>query len=229
MLAARSNAFAAVIAARRSVPTNATCSKYHVLVFQTLSRSLAPFHDTAADHALALAADCVVSELQDDLDARQAYTATLAPSKFTIQAGNFINMARQNLALVHPAPDNVTRAKYFAAAVGTLLRVEKAIASGDLAPASLVGKSLACLLTDGGRPFEATFSFSNNSFVFADATGTPLDTGTYSFTRTAYNGATLNLHFDTYAPGESSSFVMKFSRARNRMTGSKMRGYFTVQ
>ncbi len=229
VLASRSNAFAAVIAARRSVPTNATCPQYHVLVFQTLSRSLVTFHDTAADNALSLAADCVVSELQDELNARLAYTATLAPSKFTTQASNAVNLARQNLGAIHGAADNVARAKYFAAVVSALLRVEKAIDSGDLAPASLAGKSLACLLTDGGRPFQSTFSFGNGSFVFVDAAGTPLGTGTYSFTRTAYNGASLNLHFDTYAPGESTSFVMKFSRARNRMTGSKMRGYFTVQ
>jgi VCBS repeat-containing protein len=229
VLASRSNAFAAVIAARRSVPTNATCPQYHVLVFQTLSRSLVTFHDTAADHALSLAADCVVSELQDEVNARLAYTATLAPSKFTTQASNYLNLARQNLGSIHGAADNVVRAKYFATVVSALLRVEKAIASGDLAPASLVGKSLACLLTDGGRPFQSTFSFSNGSFVFVDAAGTPLGTGTYSFARTAYNGASLNLHFDTYAPGESTSFVMKFSRARNRMTGSKMRGYFTVE
>jgi VCBS repeat-containing protein len=229
VLASRSNAFAAVIAARRSVPMNATCPRYHVLVFQTLSRSLVTFHDPAADHALSLAADCVVSELQDEVNARLAYTATLAPSKFTTQASNYLNLARQNLGFVHGAADNVARAKYFAGVVSAFLRVEKAIASGDLAPASLAGKSLTCLLKDGGPLFQATFSFSNGSFVFADAAGVPLGTGTYTFTRTAYNAASLNLHFDTYAPGESTSFVMKFSRARNSMTGSRMRGSFTVQ
>ncbi|HEY0548458.1 MAG TPA: Ig-like domain-containing protein [Verrucomicrobiae bacterium] len=229
VLASRSNAFTAVIAARRSVPTNATCPQYHVLVFQTLSRSLVLFHDPAADHALSLAADCVVSELQDEVNARLTYTATLAPSKFTTQASNYLNVARQNLGSVHGAADNVARAKYFTAVVSALLRVEKAIASGDLAPASLAGKSLECLLTDGGRPFQSALSFTNDSFVFVDAAGTPLGSGTYSFTRTAYNEASLNLHFDTYAPGESTSFAMKFSRTRNRMTGSKMRGYFTVQ
>ncbi len=229
VLAARSNAFAAVIAARRAVPTNATCPQYHVLVFRTLSRSLVTFHDTAANSALSLAAECVASELGEEFDSRAAYTAGLAPSKWTTQASNYINMGRQNLNLVRATADNVIRAKYFATAASTLIRVDRAVASGDLAPASLAEKTLACLLTDGGRPFQATLSFSGATFVFVDAAGTPLGAGTYNFTRTAYNEALLTLSFNTYAAGESSSFAMKFSRGRNRITGSTMRGYFLLQ
>ncbi len=229
VLAARSNAFAPAIAAKLAVPTNATCPQYHVLVFRTLSKILGVLHDNLANQVLGLSTECVVSELQEEFTARSTDTAALAPSKWTTSASNYISVGAQNLQLALTSTDNSSRAKYLAAAVTALVRADRAITNGNLSPKSLAGRSMECLLTESGsRPFQATISFGAGSFIFTGTDGTPAS-GTYSFTRTAYDQGSLSLHFDTYQPNEFTTFALKFTRSRNRITGTKMRGYFTLQ
>ena len=134
ILTARSNAFASVIADKRAVPTNATCPQYHVLVFRTLSKSLGRIRDSAADNALALAAECVLSELEEELTARSADTALLFPSKWTTSANKYIAIGRFSLNAVRTSTDNASRAKYLAAAAAALVKADRSITNGNLCP-----------------------------------------------------------------------------------------------
>ena len=234
ILAARSNAFTTVIAAWRAVPTNASCAQYHVLLFRTLSKSLQPLHDTAANQALAQAADCVSLELQDELNLRSAQVAAMFPSKYTTSASNYIAVGWHNLEMVMTSTNNSSRGKYLAAAALTLPRADRSTASGTLAPASLASRSIDALVVQHGQTERVGFLFLENTFVVLNTDGVAIATGSYTYARTAYNYGTISIVLDAnpvlgYAAYESVRLDLKFTRTRSRLTGPGLRGYFVWQ
>lgn len=233
VMAERSIAFAAVIEARKAVPKNATCPQYDVLVFRTLTRLLGPLHDSAANKALAQSATCVKSGLEDDLAPRIARAASLAPSKYTTSASNYFATVFASLDAVGTSSNNSSRSKLFVASVNSLLRADKALNAGDLAAPSLEGRIVTCTFTRRGQTSRGTFVFAQNTFVVEDENGVPIKTGSYSYTRTAWNCGEIQIAFDQptlgYAAGEPVAWVFKYGRVRHRIAATGLRGYFTLQ
>jgi VCBS repeat-containing protein len=230
LMAARSTAFAPAIAARDAVPTNGTCAQYDVLVFSTLSRALNALHDSAANNALSTAAECVAGEVDDELTQRQGRAAALAPSKFSASANASVASLKRSLAGVATSTDHAKRAKLLTTVLKGFAKVDKALASGDLAPTSLEGRTLIGTFTLKGQKTAGTFLFGVNTFIVVDAAGTPLKTGTYSYARTAWNMGGLNIAFDQptleYAEGTVATWNIIFGKVRHKFADKGLKGTF---
>lgn len=231
VMAARSAVFATAIRARQAVPTNATCSQYGVLLFRTMTPQLGPLHDSAANKALGEAGNCVAELLGTDLATHYTRAASLAPSKFTKSASNYLDGIVTSLAGMTTTSNNSSRSKLLAAAANAFVRADKSLTSGDLAHAALEGRVLTCTFTRAGRTSRGTFVFGADTFVVEDSNGVPIKSGHYNYTRTAWNGGVLQVSFEQptlgYQTGEVATWTFKFARTRHKLTAPGLRGYFT--
>ncbi len=178
------------------------------------------------------AAVCVVDQLRDELINRLLKAATLAPSTYTTSASNQIASAWRSLDLVASALNNSARAKLLAAATAALVRADKSLATGSLAPATFAGQAINASVTRKGKTWPVKILFGENAFVVESLDGTPLGTGSYAYTRTAWNAAALLVLFDNtpvlgYEAQEMAGFTLKFTRTKHRLTGTGVRGSFT--
>ena len=231
VMAARSAVFATAIRARQAVPTNATCSQYGVLLFRTMTPQLGPLHDSTANKALGEAGNCVAELLGTDLAAHYTRAATLAPSKYTKSASNYLDGIVTTLAGMTTTSNNSSRSKLLVAAANAFVRADKSLASGNLALAALEGRVLTCTFTRAGQTSRGTFVFGADTFVVEDSNGVPIKTGHYNYTRTAWNGGVLQVSFDQptlgYQTGELATWTFKFARTKHKLTAPGLRGYFT--
>jgi VCBS repeat-containing protein len=227
VMASRSNAFAAVIAARLSVPTNTPCPQYGVLLFTTVSRSLRSIHDAQADVALTATAERLVAGLRNEVSKRSARAATLPPSKWTKSASNQIAAASRRLNAVLSTTDYMVRARLLATAAGSLVTIDRLLYSGELAPASLANRRLVWTMTSAGRTSSFWFTFGEQSFAAENQDGTPVATGHYTFARSAWNAGLLTISFENdalgFTAGETYNVDLKFGTVRDRMKGNNIR------
>jgi hypothetical protein len=228
----RSNAFRAIVPVRLAMSTNTTCPTSGVLLFGALAKSLLPLNDAEANEALDSSAQCQAEILESELKFRLERASTLAASKFTTGASNQIALMWQNIERAMASSNNMVRAKVFAAAAKSLPRIDRTLASGDLAPVSVATKIFTCDIFQGSTHSQIKLIFGDTNFVAEDITGTPLSTGSYVFSRTAWNQGLLSLTFDSsgagFSGGQNTSLQLRFSRGRSRLSGSGWRGYFTT-
>ena len=111
------------------------------------------------------------------------------------------------------------------------MRVDKALVAGDVAFAGLEGRQLTFTFVQRGRISRGTFVFGASTFIVEDSNGVPIKTGTYSYTRTAYNTGRVQITFDQPTLGYESSVVatwnFRYARLRHTLTAPGLRGYFT--
>jgi VCBS repeat-containing protein len=231
-LFARSNAFRGVVAARLSVPTNITCPQAGVFLFDTLCRSLKGIEDAQIRSELAAVSECLAANLQDESMLRLATASQLSGSKWTTAASNQVATTRRNLERALATTNEMLRAQLLASAVSLLLRADRSITAGDLAPAALTDKNIVSKISGNGNTSPLEFSFTDQSVLITQTTdGRLLTVGTYAYTRTAWNCGTVVFAFDTdifgHRAGEVISVGLKFSRPRSRIVGS-LRGYFVM-
>jgi len=231
VLFARSNAFRGVVAARLSMPTNITCPQAGVFLFDTLCQSLKGIEDAEIKSALASAADCLVANLEGEASLRLAATSELLASRWTAAASNQITTTRRTLARAMITTNEMTRGQLLASATSSLLRTDRFITAGDLAPVVLTGRSMVCKIAGNSTPLR--FIFSTESLVTIQTTnGTPLTAGNYSYARTQWNSGSLALVFDGdffgHGAGEVMTVQLKFTPARGRIIGS-FRGSFLFE
>jgi len=228
----RSNAFRVVIPSRLAVPTNVTCPEAAVFVFGAVAKSLAAINDTEMNEALDSTAQCLSSLLKNDLKARLERAGTLATSKWTSTASNQVAAASRNVDRIPTVDALLSRARFLAAGLAALSKIDRTLAKGDLAPSFIANKVLAWDVARGKEKHQLRFVFGETSFVVENMAGTPVATGNYAFSRTAWNQGSLALTLDNtilgYNTGETATFAMKFSPARNRLTSQGLRGYFTI-
>jgi len=231
VMAQRNAVFANAIKARLAVPTNAACAQYGVLVFRTMTPQLGPLHDSAANRALASAGACVAEALAGDLVLRFNRASSLAPSKYTTGASNYLDSIVTSLASMTAASNNSSRSKLLAAAANAFVRADKMLAAGDLALPALEGRQLTCTFVKSGQTSRGTFVFGATTFIVEDSNGVPIKTGTYNYTRTAWNGGRLQLAFDQptlgYQAGVTATWTFTYGRARHKISAAGLRGYFT--
>jgi hypothetical protein len=228
----RSNAFRAIMPVRLAVSTNTTCPTSSVLLFGALAKSLVPLNDAEANAALDSSAQCLSEILETELKFRLEQAGSLSPSKFTRAASNQIAVISRNIERAMASSNNMVRAKAFATAAKSLPRIDRTLAAGDLAPALVIGRTFTCDIFQGRTRSQMKLFFGAETFVAEDMAGTPLFTGSYGFSRTAWNQGSLSLTLDNpgagLSSGETMSLQLRFSRGRGRLTGPGLRGYFTV-
>ena len=231
VMARRSGVFASATRARLAVPTNAACAQYGVLVFRTLTPQLGPLHDSAANKALANAGACVAEALESDLIPRFLRVSSLAPSQFTKSASNLLDGIIRNLTSLTTVSNNSSRSKLLAAAANAFVRADKALVAGNRAFPGLEGRQLTCTFVQRGRTSRGTFVFGASTFIVEDSNGVPIKTGTYSYTRTAWNTGRVQISFDQptlgYQSGAVATWNFKYGRTRHAISAAGLRGYFT--
>jgi hypothetical protein len=232
VLTSRSNAFRPVIEARLGVSTNMTCPEYGVFVFNAVSRSARTMNDPQLNDALAAAAECLVANMKSHFTERLTIAAGLSPSRWTVAASNHVAATWKKLDRVLTLSKSLSQVPLLTASAASLSRVDRFIVAGDLAPVSLSNRTFACRIIDQRRASDLTIIFSDNLFVIQDGEGTPISTGQYSFSRTAWNRGSLSLMFDGAAfefnAGETATVQIKFGRTRSQLIGPAFRGYFTL-
>jgi VCBS repeat-containing protein len=234
VLLARSNVFPGVMAARWQMPTNVTCPQAGVLLFETLCRSLKGIEDAQIKSALFLAADCLVENLRSEATLRLTTASSdLAPSRWTTSASNQIATTRRTLDRAAAITNENMRGQLFASALASLLRTDRFIASGNLAPTELTGKSLVCKVAGSGSAPSLRFIFATESSLIIQTTnGTPVTVGNYSYARTQWNSGSLALACNSdifgHGAGEIITVELKCALARGRVMGD-FRGSFQFE
>ena len=144
LLAVRSVEMQALIAARTSVPTNMTCPKLGVFIFGAVSRAARALNDVELNAVLASTAECLTWNLSNELAEKVTSTSGLLPSRWTATASNQALAASHLLAGLSSSSNSLRQARLLANAAAILQRLDKSIAAGDLAPASLRSLVATC-------------------------------------------------------------------------------------
>jgi hypothetical protein len=231
-VATRSSEMQAVIAAQASVPTNVTCPKLGVLIFSAVSRVARTLNNAELNSVLASTAECLAWDIRNALVEKVSEVNALLPSLWSVTASNQAVAAERLLTSALANTNSLRQARLLSSAANGLLRVERSILAGDIAPQLLAGKSAHARIFLRSRLVPLTFQFAENSFTIEDTVGV-VASGQYSFSRSAWNAGNLTLQFNQpalqFEAGQSTTMLLKFGRSRHRMMGAELKGYFTLQ